>query len=206
MEARRAKGDCDCKIGRNAREYGLPGFDAELRRRHADGDSLRDLERFVNESILGHVLRESDVDVVGDVSAIYRTLSGDSASAGERTEVRERLSRAGVDVDALEDDFVTYQTVRSHLRECLGVDTGREGAVTVEEARGTIEWSRSRSKAIAERTLERLRASGELVAGDLEVSQVTRVTCADCGSTYPVDRFLDRGGCDCASDPDPGEE
>lgn len=188
---------CSCKVGRAVRKYDLGAFDAVVRDRHRDGASLRDLERFVNERILRGALEAAGTDVIGDVDDVYDALTDDDVSAGRRTEVRERLTHAGVDVDALLDDFVSYQTVRTHLRECLDVDTDRREPLTVEDARGTIEWSRSRSEGIVSRTLERLANEGAVDAGDLDVSQVLRVSCADCGATATVDEFVDRGGCDC---------
>lgn len=187
-----------CKVGRTARRYDLDRLDRRVRDRRRDGDSLRDLERVVNEAVLGAALRDADADVVGDVGAVYESLTGDDASAGERAEVRERLASAGVDVERVTDDFVSYQTVRTHLRECLDVDTDRGGDITRADARGTVEWARSRSEGIIERTLERLADRDGFRAGSLDVSGVVRVTCGDCGASYPVEEFLDRGGCDCS--------
>ncbi|WP_415383576.1 rod-determining factor RdfA [Halosimplex sp. TS25] len=188
---------CSCKIGRNVRRYGLGAFDRTLTDRRRDGASLRDLETVVNEAILRAALREADADVIGDVSSVYEGLTGDAASAGERAELRDRLARAGVDVDALEEDFVSYQTVRTHFRECLDYDTDRRTPLSVEDARGTVEWARSRSEGIVERTLDRLADTDGFTAGDLTTAHVVRVTCEDCGATAPVDEFVDRGGCDC---------
>ncbi|SFS09714.1 hypothetical protein SAMN05216559_3568 [Halomicrobium zhouii] len=188
---------CSCKLGRNLAAYGLEDLHATIRERRADGDSLRDLERFVNRSLLDGAIREAGADVIGDVDGIYDALTGDDVSAGKRTEVRERLEHAGVDVGAVEAAFVSYQTVRSHLRECLDVETARESRLSVDDARGTIEWARSRSEGIVERTVQRLAAAEEVAAGDVDVSHVVRIDCSDCGASYPVDRFVDRGGCDC---------
>jgi hypothetical protein len=192
--------DCSCKIGRVVRRYELGAFDRTLTDRREDGASLRDLETVVNEAILRAALRDADADVIGDVSSVYERLTGDEASAGERAELRGRLTRAGVDSDGLEADFVSYQTVRTHFRECLDYDTDRQSALSVEDARGTVEWARSRSEGIVERTLDRLADTDGFRAGDLTVSHVVRVTCEDCGATYPVDEFVDHRGCDCAAD------
>ena len=190
---------CSCKLGRNVAAYGLDDVNARLRDRRDDGDSLRDLERFVNTSLLDGALREAGADVIGDVDAIYDVLTGDDVSAGKRTEVRSRLEHAGVDVATVEAAFVSYQTVRTHLRECLDVETDRESRLSVDDARGTIEWARSRSEGIVERTVQRLDAADEVDAGAVDVSHVVRVDCADCGASYPVDEFVDRGGCDCGA-------
>lgn len=188
---------CSCKVGRSTRKYGCPEVSAAVRRRHESGASLRELEAFVNRELLRGALRAGDVDVLGGVDAVYRSLTDDDASAGTRTETHTRLARAGVDVDALEADFVSYGTVRTHLRECLEVDTGRTGETTVEGARGTIEWARSRSEGITARTLKRLRDEGHLDTGDLDPTHVVRVTCVDCDTSYPVNELLDRGACRC---------
>ena len=188
---------CSCKLGRNLEAYGLDDLHETIRRRRRDGDSLRDLERFVNRSLLDAALRRAGADVIGDVDGIYDALTGDDVSAGERTEVRERLNHAGVDVAGVESAFVSYQTVRSHLRECLDVETARESRISVDDARGTIEWARSRSEGIVERTLQRLDAGDEIEAGDVDVSHVIRIDCPDCGASHPIDQFVDRGGCDC---------
>jgi len=188
---------CDCKVGRNVSKYGLSEFDRRLRQRRADGASLRSLERVVNEALLQRALDAADAEVIGDVSSIYAKLTGDDVSAGDRTEVRERLARAGVDTEELQSDFVSYQTVRTHLRECLDVDTARSRSLSTDDAQGTIEWARSRSEGIIERTLERLDDSDAVRAGALDVTHVVRVSCQDCGESYPVGTFLDRGGCDC---------
>lgn len=191
---------CTCKIGRKAAKYGLDGLDDRLLDRQADGASLRRLETVVNESLLRAALAAADTDVFRDVSTIYRTLSDEETSAGVRTETEAWLSRVGVDPVELDEDFVSYQTVRSHLRDCLDVDTTRESSLSVADAEGTIEWARSRSEGIVGRTIERLADTDGFRCGDVDVTHVVRVTCADCGGSYPVERFLDSGGCDCGTD------
>lgn len=188
---------CSCKLGRNLSAYGRDALHGTIRERRRGGDSLRDLERFVNRALLDGAIREAGADVIGDVGGLYDALTGDDVSAGERTEVRERLEHAGVDVAAIEDAFVSYQTVRTHLRECLDVETARESRLSIDDARGTIEWARSRSEGIVDRTIQRLAAADEVAAGDVDVSQVIRIDCPDCGDSYPVDEFVDRGGCEC---------
>lgn len=190
---------CSCKLGRNLATYGLDDLHAKIRDRRSDGDSLRDLERFVNRSLLDGAIREAGTGVIGDVDAIYDALTDDDVSAGKRTEVRERLEHAGVDVAAVESAFVSYQTVRTHFKDCLDVETARESRLSVDDARGTIEWARSRSEGIVERTVQRLAAVDEVSAGDVDVSHVIRIDCPDCDTTYPIDEFVDRGGCGCGS-------
>ncbi|MFC6758217.1 MULTISPECIES: rod-determining factor RdfA [Haloarcula] len=188
---------CACKIGRTAETYGIDDIDGLLRDRRAEGASLRRLETVVNETVLRAALEDTGAHVPGAVTDIYRTLTDAKTSAGVRTETRAWLSRVGVDPDDLEGDFVSYQTVRTHLRECLDVDTTRETTLSVDDAVGTIEWARSRSESIVRRTVERLDETDGFHSGSVDVTHVVRVACGDCGASYPVERFLERGGCDC---------
>ena len=191
-----------CKVGRSAAAYGLANVDEDLRRRHDRGESLRDLAAFVNRRILGGAIDSADVDAVSDAGTIYDLLADDDLSAGRRTEIREKLARAGVDVEAVESSYVSHQTVRDHLRECLSVDTSVSADVDPESARGTIEWARARFLGIAERTVERLASADELAVGDVEVTGTVRVTCRDCGETYRLGVLIDRGGCGCTPTPE----
>ncbi len=193
-------GACSCKVGRTAEQYGLDGLDELLRERRAEGASLRRLETVVNEAALRSALEAADTDVFRDAETIYRNLTSEDVSAGVRTETEAWLSRVGVDPAELDADFVSYQTVRSHLRECLDVDTARDSSLSVDDAEGTVEWARSRSEGIIGRTIERLDDTDGFHSGTVDVTQVVRVSCRDCGASYPVERFLDRGGCDCGSD------
>lgn len=189
---------CSCKIGRNARTYGL-SLDRELRQRHERGESLRALARIHNQRLLAAALADVNAAIVGDVDAIYGKLTDEDVSAGTRAEVRAQLSNAGIDVDALLDDFVSHQTVRTHLRNCADVDTSRSGDLTTDRARSIVEWARSRSEAVIERTVRRLGESDDFARSSLSVTQSVRVTCDDCGETYRLGEFLDQGGCDCTA-------
>ena len=192
-----SSGHICCKIGRGCAKYDLSGLDEDLCRRRADGASLRDLQGFVNERVLERALADADADVVGDPENIYRLLRDDDVSAGRQAELRSRLQRAGIDIETVEKDFVSHQTVRDHLKECLDVDTSRRSCIDVERATRNINWAESRSKAVIEQTLDQLRSADQLATEDLEVTQTVRVTCTGCGETYRVAELLDRGSCEC---------
>ena len=186
-----------CKIGRDCAKYDLSGLDENLCRRRADGASLRDLQEFVNERVLERALADANADVVGDPENIYRLLRDDEVSSGRQAELRSRLERAGIDMEAVENDFVSHQTVRDHLKKCLDVDTSRQSSIDIERATRNINWAESRSKAVIKQTLDQLRNANQLATDDLDVTQTVRVTCTGCGETYRVAELLDRGGCEC---------
>ena len=189
-----------CKVDDVCARRGLSTLPERLvERRTGAGDSLRDLEHFFNRELLAAAMREAGMELLDDEAAnVYRLLTDGDVSRAARTEARDRLTRAGVDVAALREDFVTYGTVRTHLRECAGVDTAREsrpvdaGAVT-----DTVFKLFGRTEAVTERELSRLAATDALDAGDLSVSLTARVTCDSCGEAYRLLRFVERGGCAC---------
>lgn len=190
-------GFCACKVGRNASKYGLRSLDDRLQRHHDSGASLRDLEETINKSFLQGALEQQGVELTGGIDSVYRVLTDEGASAGRQAETRHQLERAGIDIDTLLADFVSYQTVRNHLRDCLDIDTAREGEVSIADARRTIEWARSRSVGVIGRTIDRLVSADELEIGDFEVTEIVRVTCTECGSTIGIDDLLESGGCGC---------
>lgn len=204
---------CSCKVGRGIERYGLDGLDTELVRRRREADaSLRELADYINRRMLASALEAASVDLddalygaVDDedaVGVLYETLTSDETPTERVARVRTRLVQQGVDVEAIQSDWVTHTTVRSHLRECLEVDTSREASITLDDGRDTIEWARNRCAKVVGETFERLRRADLLATGPLETSVTIQVTCSDCGATYRPGRLLSERACDC---PD-GEE
>lgn len=192
-----SKYDLCCKVGKQINEYDLSTLDAELRERRQEGASLRDLAAFANRKILDSALSEVTTPVGLEVDTLYPLLAESNSSTGRRGEVRSQLSRAGIDMAALESDLVSHETIREHLRSCLDMDTSRDPRIDIEKARGTIEWARSQSEGIIQNTLTRLVNAGEISGSELEVIQSTRVSCEKCGRSYRVHEFLDTSGCAC---------
>jgi hypothetical protein len=192
--------ECSCKVGRVADRYGLDGLHRDLEQRYVTDDaSLRDLAAYFNTRVVGAVVDGSSADVVGDPSAIYRALRDGDVPPERRANVRDQLTYADVDVDAVTQDFVSHQTVRAHLRECLEVDTARSGVDSLDEAGDVINWAQDRDAEIIDRVLERLGRLDLLATGELEVSHTVRITCLDCGETYRPETLLTEGECGCAT-------
>jgi transcriptional regulator with XRE-family HTH domain len=191
---------CDCKIGRDAEKYGVPDLPLFVRRRRLeDGLSLRDLAEAVNTRLVESVLEEADADVAGDAASVYAALADEDVPPERRLSVRNRLTDLGVDVEELDADFVSYQAVRRHLRNCLDVATDREGITDLSEGREIVATARERDREIISQTLRRLQRVGELRDTDIEVRISPRVSCRRCGQFFGLDEFLAAGGCDCAT-------
>lgn len=198
--------DPSTKVGRLIDAYDLAGLGAELERRWtATGEerlSLRDLETLFNRRLLERSMREAGMaSIEGEVDNLYRSLTDDGASSGVRTEARNRLERGGVDVDRLERDFVSYQAVRTYLRDERGADRGeRTDAEQLATDRETIQRLRARTGSVVEDKLERLRQTGRIELGEFRLFTDVTVLCEECGSQYSVAELLDRGGCECTEE------
>lgn len=190
------------KVVRLLEEYDLHGLGAELEQRwtaNEDRYSLRDLAAYFNQHLVEQALEEANVQLLdGEVENIYRLLTDDSVSGAERTRVRRRLERDGVDVDALEGDFVTYQAIRTYLKEDRGAEYTPTQTDPVEREATTLQQLQGRISAVTEGKLENLRDNDELALDKFRTLVSTQIVCEECNTKYDVLELLDRGGCDCA--------
>jgi DNA-binding transcriptional ArsR family regulator len=180
-------------------QYELAGSDDEIvRRREEENESLRALAEFVNTRILQRAIeRHADQGVLADATSIYAQLT-DGNDAGKTAEIRERLTAVGVPVEELTENFVSHQTIRSHLNSCLDMETGRSQATDIEEVENLIEWARTRDEEIIDRAISRLRESGKLDIGETSVIHSVRVICEECGQSHRLQELLDAEGCECS--------
>lgn len=191
-------GECECKVGRITEQYDLDGLDGDLRHERRDGQtSLRELATLVNARILKSTIDQTDADIAGDPESILTALEDDAVDLERRKSVRDQLAYTGIDIDELESSFVSHQTVKKHLNSCMDVDTSRSGIETIAEGTDVIEWAQTRNEEIIQRTINRLQRIGELPEGDLRLSRTVTLTCEECDSSYRLQEYLERGGCDC---------
>lgn len=189
------------KVGRLIDEYGLDGLGAELERywtaENEERMSLRALAEHFNLELLRAELEdagESPTDP--DLQATYETLTDDDVSRGMYTRKRRELERNGVDVDGLEDSFVTHQAIHTYLTKYRNAEHD-PGPDDVESERETIARLRSRTTAVTDSTLDRLANAGHISDRDYETLVEIRVLCQDCGRDYTLDDLFDEGGCTC---------
>ncbi len=192
------------KVGRLIDEYDLGAdYGTELETAWTDdGDdrkSLRDLAAEFNRRLVATALREAGTATLdGEVDNVFRLLTADDVTAGTRTEVRNRLAREGVDVDQLERDFVTYQAIRSYLRDERGAEyEGTSDEDRLERTERSIERLRYRLHSVVESNLEQLRDTDRITLDEFDLFVGVDVRCERCGSRYAVAELLERGGCDC---------
>jgi hypothetical protein len=189
------------KVARLLQEYDMTDLGAELERRwtaEEDRQSLRELAAYFNRQILERALENADVRPLdGEVENIYRLLTDDSSGA-DRTRIRRRLERDGLDVDAIEKDFVTYQAIRTYLKKHRGAEYTPDETDPVEREITNIQQLRGRVDSVTEGKLEQLRASGHLELGTFRTLVDVRVVCEDCNTQFSAVELLERGHCNCS--------
>ncbi|USZ73616.1 rod-determining factor RdfA [Natronosalvus halobius] len=171
----------------------------------ADGDrreSLRTLADRFNKRLLEAAMTAAGMSTVdGEITNFYRLLTADNVSSGNQTEARQRLEQAGVDVDELERDFVSYQAIRSYLKEYREVEYARDTDTTrVETVTETLQRLKTRTTSVTESSLEQLRNTNQITLGEFRLFITINVLCEDCQTQYGVIELLRNGGCNCPDD------
>lgn len=185
-------------------EYGLAGLGAELEDRwtaEEQRQSLRELADYFNRELLRQAMVEADMQPVdGEVENAYRLLTNDDVSDADRTRIRRRLDREGLDIERISDDFVTYQAIRSYLQEDRNAEYERTDTDPIERTTTRLEKLRGRTASVTNQELEQLRNADRIDLGDFRALVEIQVVCEDCNTQFEVTQLLDRGGCDCGSE------
>jgi hypothetical protein len=193
------------KVTRLINKYDLNGIGAEMERfwtaDSGDRKSLRELAAFFNQRLLKTAMAAEGLETLdGEVENIYRLLSDNEVREADRMRTRRRLEREGVDVDELTSDFVTYQAIRSYLKDVRGAEYTPNDRDPLEREAENFQKIRGRTVSITEGKLEQLRSSDQLDLGTFRTFVENSVVCEDCGTRYEVAELLDRGRCECGSD------
>jgi len=192
-----------CKVDRIAAKYELHNLDDRLlRRRRHQNASLRDLDDYLAKQILKRAMEDAGMRLIdGHAEHYHQLLQSDDDIT--RREAREELRREGVPVEEVTDDFVSYQTVRKHLNDCLGVETGEDYTPEPAEDRRRLGDLKGRAEYVIERTLRRLRDHDAVDIGQPEAVVSFKVRCTRCSRTHTVSEFLRDRKCACVDEHDP---
>jgi hypothetical protein len=191
----------ESKVARLIREYELESLGEELEHlwtRDEDRWSLRDLAAHVNRELLRSAIREAGMaDLDGEAANYYRLLTADDVNPGDRVEATRWLERAGVDVDGLRDEFVSYQAVRTYLKTYRNAEYDPADGDRVGQEAESIRQFSERTEAIVQDKITRLQRQGDLSVEAPSTTVQVRVYCSECNSRFPVSQLLERGRCDC---------
>lgn len=192
-------GGCGCKIGRLTAELDLENVDEWLVADWHDGTSVRDLTTAFNEEVVTRYVAESETSMVQwDRTRVYEALGVGETEDTESVEVRRALDRAGVDIEHLESDLVSHQTVYRHLTDCL--DTDADTDIGDDERRDnaldTVHALQRRTELVTESQIESLQSAGVAAIGDPDVIVDVQILCRECGRSMDLERAV-TDGCDC---------
>jgi hypothetical protein len=192
------------KVARLIEEYDLQGLGPELEQSwtaEEDRRSLRGLADYFNRQLLETALEEAEIQLLdGELENTYRLLTADDVSSADRTRVRRRLEREGVDVDELESDFVTYQAIRTYLKDHRNAEYTPAQTDPIEREKTNIQQLLGRMTSVTEGKLEQLRNSDELTLGEFRTLANIQIICEDCNARFDVIELLERGGCECVDE------
>lgn len=152
----------------------------------------RPLTEWFHKRLLRRVYDQNGRDSLGDrVEHDYRALTSDDDLV--REEIIESLAADGIDGRAVREAFVSWGTMRTHLKECLDATKETESAESDWE-RETVEMARSFAVEKVESAVSSLRTK-ERVAGleDASVSVQVQLDCDQCPTRVPFQVALERG-------------
>ncbi|MFB9809393.1 rod-determining factor RdfA [Haladaptatus pallidirubidus] len=190
------------KVERLIEEYDLEGIGEELEQRWTEKgeerDSLRTLANVFNMRILEQAMRSVGMNPIeGEVENNYKLLTDENASRGVETEVRNRLEQEGIDIEALCKDFLTYQAIRTYLKDIREASLDLNTENRIERAQSSFGRLIGRTTAVVEQKLEQLKTANELTLGTFSVHTTVTIYCEDCKMQSNVNELLRTGGCKC---------
>lgn len=199
------------KVPKLLGKYDLEGYGEELCdlwTRETNRYSVRELEVKFN----GRLIQAAVETHGGDIGAMtaedyYQNLASDETDETKKQRIRDRLASFGVDVDALEADFVSYHGIYTYLRS-RGATPGEESdtdepETLVQSVLETAEDTRKTASDELTPELEQLSNAGVIPEASPEPHVTIKLTCAYCGAVHPLRRYLTRQGCGCEDEPTP---
>lgn len=142
-----------------------------------------------NRRLLRQVYEEHGRDLLdARLESDYETLTGEDDL--QRAELVEYLADAGIDAERVCRDMVSWGTISTHLKECLGAEKPTPSTDGDWERR-SVEIATDQAEAKAEAAVDSL-ASKRTLPEDVDVSVQVYVECTECPTRVPLDVAMQR--------------
>lgn len=195
---------CSCKLGTVSEKYDVRELSERIGQKWLADDSdtsLRQLATEFNTAILRNAIEASGHrPLSGEVENILRLLQDETVSSDNRVATERKLEKWGVDPEAITDDFVSYQTVNRHIKQCLDMErTDSEPSAELDRKKAAqrIQALQNRTELVTRKTLRRFQTDAEESFADLNVVVNMEIYCGECGVTKTLSEFLEGAGCNC---------
>lgn len=155
-------------------------------------EGYRSLAKWFNKRIMHDVYLDAGRSVSETrIDADYDALNADEQSV--REDIADDLRVDGIDVNALEGDFVSRATMRRHLTDCLGAEKERKPATTDWELE-KIEHGRTHFHKSVSSAIQSLANKDELPGGNqANVETPIVLSCPECTARIELETALSRG-------------
>lgn len=110
-----------------------------------------------------------------------------------REELHESLRADGIDAEAVQQDLVSWGTMRTHLQECLDGEKATQSATTeweVASVRTALDVAAEKTETAVSSLAEKGRLDGGSAA---DVAVQVQLGCGACPTRVPLDVALERG-------------
>lgn len=158
----------------------------------ASADGYRTLTEWFNKQLLRRVYDERGRATIGNrVESDYEALAGDDERL--KREVMDDLDADGIDAERLVGDMVSWSTIRSHLKDCLGSEKHEETPDS-EWERESVAIARNVAEEKTEQALSSLVSKGDVeTTADVDVDAQVLLSCRECATRVPFTAALERG-------------
>lgn len=196
---------CECKVGRNLQKYALDRLNTELTESWTapkeERSSLRELADYFNRQVLQAAAEEAGLNPVDEmVETWYTLLTNDESNSGSKTEIRWQLEQDGLDVDQVTADFVSYQTINRHLKQCHELERETDDETDSQNVRRRVQSIyalENKISAVTNDILGQLHRSGRISLRNFEVFVDINILCSDCGAHHNISDIVENQGCQC---------
>ncbi|MFB6108352.1 MAG: rod-determining factor RdfA [Haloplanus sp.] len=193
-----------CKVDTLVQRHGLtvpdPGYGSVdeflvARWTGSDGRSAegyKSLTEWFNKRLLKRRYEAAGRDAVSvHLDRDYEVIVGEADV--DRDELAADLATDGLDVDDLREEFVSWSTMRHHLKGCLDAEKETRSATTDWETE-SVAMARERTEEKARSVLSSLASKARLPNADrAEVEVQVKLTCPECSVRVPFEEAVDRG-------------
>lgn len=191
-----------CKVACLIEEYDIDEMEDELvakwRGEGGEEMSVRELTKLFNKELLRTALDRGNINhLEGEVENTYRLLTDADVTEGVKVNVRRALKRGDVEIEVVEDDLISHQTLYNHLTDCLGVSKPEKEGDPIDKNATEMFSLQNRTVAVVDSKLEQLSKQEHLALDEFEVYVDINVFCRECDSMQELGQLLRNGGCSC---------